>query len=97
MKYPINPHIPIRIKINVKRRISNLQNSCTFYLYDYLLPRPPHKVVTLLHRNDSDDDRPQKPPQKGQKASQKGQKGPEKGQKGPEKGENKGRSEDADR
>jgi hypothetical protein len=47
--------------------------------------------------NDSDDDRPQKPPQKGQKASQKGPKGPEKGQKGPEKGENKGRSEDAGR
>ena len=90
MKYPINPHMPIRININVKRRILNLQNLCTFYLYDYLLPRPPHKVVTLLHRNDSDDDRPQKPPQKGQKASQKGQKGPE-------KGENKGRSEDADR
>ena len=72
-------------------------NSFTFHLYDDLLGWVPHKVVTLLHRNDSDDDRPQKPPQKGQKASQKGQKGPEKGQKGPEKGENKGRSEDADR
>ena len=67
------------------------------YVYDDLLRWVPHKVVTLLHRNDSDDDRPQKRPDKGQKASQKGPKGPEKGQKGPEKGENKGRSEDADR